>query len=246
MANNIISFINNNVMLSIIFVLVVVAYVSFELFTWLSNGRIENKISVTQLTMLFNHSNALIIDIRSEDVYNSGHIIDAVNMSVLDCNSQHKLIKSNNSSRPIVIIDENGKNAALCAMNLHKAGVKEVLYLQGGLAAWKAENMPLITGVSKENPCKVETIVIYTKESCPYCLSAKNLLRSKGCVYKEIKVSGTDAKEFIEMVQLSGGLKTMPQIFINNHHIGGFDALKDLNDKGELDKMLKNSNRSPG
>lgn len=241
MANSIVNFINQNVMLSIFFAVVVLAYISFELFLWLSGSSAAKKLSVTQLTMLFNHNNALIIDIRPADAYNSGHIINAVNILAVDCNHQHKLIKSN-LSRSIVIVDNSGKEAALCAMNLHKAGIKEVLYLHGGVAAWRSENMPLVTEKSKEKHSKANNIniVIYTKEHCPYCLSAKNLLRSKGCFYKEIKISGADTKEFIEMTQLSGGLKTMPQIFINNQHIGGFDALKSFNDKGELDKILKN------
>ena len=239
MGNSIINFVNHNIMLSIIFALVVVIYVSFELFMWLSGNKIENKISVTQLTMLFNHNNALVVDIRPEDSYQAGHIIDAVNIVALECNIQHKLIKSN-SGRPIVIVDEYGKNAALCASHLYKSGIKEVLYLQGGLTAWRTANMPLVTSKDNINNSKLEKIVIYSKDSCPYCLSAKNLLRSKGFVYKEIKVNSADTKEFAEMVQLSGGLKAVPQIFINKQHIGGFDALKALNDKGELEQMLKN------
>ncbi len=237
MINNIINFISHNLMLSIIFVLVVLIYVSFELFNWLSGGKVENKISVVQLVMLFNHDNALIIDIRPEAAYNLGHIVDAISMSAVDCNSEHKIIKSN-SSRPIIIVDEHGKDAAVCCSLLLKSGVKQVLYLHGGLESWRTDNMPLVISNIK-NDVSAENIIIYTKDSCPYCLSAKNLLRSKGFSYREIKVAGVDTKEFIEMTRLSSGLQTMPQIFIKNRHIGGFDALKDLNDKGELDKMLK-------
>ena len=80
-------------------------------------------------------------------------------------------------------------------------------------------------------------IVIYTKEYCGYCLRAKGLLKRKGLEFTEIDVS--DAEKYDEMVEKSGR-QTVPQIFINDKHIGGSDDLFDLDQSGELDKMLKN------
>lgn len=241
MGGNIINFVNHNLMLSMVFILVVVVYVSFELFNWLSKDKLENQVSPTKLTILFNHHNALLVDIRAENEYNLEHIIDSINIPSANVNNEHKIIKSN-ANRPIIIVDEHGgKYASVYCTNLRKLGIKEVSYLYGGLKAWRASNMPLVKSTDQiVHAIKPENIIIYTKEACPYCLSAKNLLRSKGYAYREIEIKGADAKEFIDMVNLSGGLKTIPQIFINNQHIGGFDSLKDLNDKGELDRMLKN------
>ena len=79
-------------------------------------------------------------------------------------------------------------------------------------------------------------IIIYSKDPCPYCVRAKMLLQRKGRVFKEIKV--TNEKIMEEMLKKSGGMKTVPQIFINGRHVGGCDDLYTLEAKGELDKLL--------
>ncbi|MBU6339589.1 MAG: glutaredoxin 3 [Rickettsiales bacterium] len=80
-------------------------------------------------------------------------------------------------------------------------------------------------------------IIVYSKEVCPYCVSAKNLIKRKGAEFTEIKV--TDDKIRDEMIKKSGGRMTVPQIFIGEKHIGGYDDLRALDLKGELDKLLK-------
>ena len=79
-------------------------------------------------------------------------------------------------------------------------------------------------------------VVIYTKDYCSFCMSAKHLLDSKQVPYREINVTGNRAAEE-EMVRRSGRT-TAPQIFIDGRGIGGSDELFDLNDTGELDPML--------
>ena len=80
-------------------------------------------------------------------------------------------------------------------------------------------------------------IVIYSREICPYCVRAKNLFNKKGVKYSEIIVD--DEKIRDEMIKKANGRMTVPQIFIDNKHIGGFDDLSSLDRKGELDKLLK-------
>ncbi len=82
----------------------------------------------------------------------------------------------------------------------------------------------------------MKEVVIYTKSYCPYCTKAKALLTSKGIPFKEIDVEYDDqARE--EMIRLSRR-QTVPQIFIGTYHIGGYDDLYRLNERGELDKLL--------
>lgn len=81
-------------------------------------------------------------------------------------------------------------------------------------------------------------IAIYTKSYCPYCRSAKELLKSKGRTFTEIDVEHDEAKRQ-EMIKKSGGRMTVPQIFINSKHIGGFDDLSALEAVGKLDLLLK-------
>ena len=79
-------------------------------------------------------------------------------------------------------------------------------------------------------------ITIYSKETCPYCDSAKRLLASKGQSWTEIDIE-TDPARRDEMIERSGQ-RTVPQIWIGDRHVGGFDDLAALEDKGELDALL--------
>ncbi len=82
-------------------------------------------------------------------------------------------------------------------------------------------------------------ITIYSKDICPYCDRAKNFFKNKGLEYHEIKI--TDDKIKQEMIEKSNGRMTVPQIFINDHHIGGWDDLSALNSSGELKKILESA-----
>ncbi len=84
----------------------------------------------------------------------------------------------------------------------------------------------------------MKKITIYTTTYCPYCVKAKKLLDRKGLSYEEIDV--TDRADLREMlVAKSGGRKTVPQIFIGDHPIGGCDDLHEAVASGELDELLK-------
>ncbi len=80
-------------------------------------------------------------------------------------------------------------------------------------------------------------IVMYSKPVCPYCTMAKQLLRQKQQEWTEIDVE-TDPARQDEMIERSGR-RTVPQIFIGDRHIGGFDELAALEDAGELDALLE-------
>lgn len=80
-------------------------------------------------------------------------------------------------------------------------------------------------------------VEIYTTPTCPYCLRAKALLKSKGVAYLETDVSRDPALRDA-MTQRAGGRRTVPQIFIDGQHIGGSDELHALDARGGLDPML--------
>lgn len=80
-------------------------------------------------------------------------------------------------------------------------------------------------------------IQIYSTPFCGFCGSAKRLLTMKGAEYTEIDVM-FDPEKRQEMLERSGGRRTVPQIFIDGRHIGGFDDLNALDKSGELDKLL--------
>jgi len=81
------------------------------------------------------------------------------------------------------------------------------------------------------------TVVMYTTQQCPFCVRAKALLRHKGVPFEEIDVSDDDVLR-LQMVERAGGRRTVPQIFINDQSIGGFEELYALEQQGELDRLL--------
>lgn len=80
-------------------------------------------------------------------------------------------------------------------------------------------------------------IEIYTKFFCPYCTRAKALLEAKGVEFTEIDVT-MDAALRRQMMERSNGRSTVPQIFIDGHHVGGSDELAALDARGGLDPLL--------
>ena len=74
---------------------------------------------------------------------------------------------------------------------------------------------------------------------CTFCDAAKRLLTKKNIPYKEINIAVEEDK-MEEMIKKSNGKRTIPQIFIEDYHVGGYDELRDLENKGELNKLLSN------
>ncbi|MCL4112723.1 UNVERIFIED_CONTAM: hypothetical protein GTU68_052170 [Idotea baltica] len=83
-------------------------------------------------------------------------------------------------------------------------------------------------------------IIIYTTKFCPYCARAKHLLDRKDINFTEIAVDG-NSKLRDEMTEKAGGRTSVPQIWINNVHVGGCDELYALDNSGKLDALLSSS-----
>lgn len=79
-------------------------------------------------------------------------------------------------------------------------------------------------------------VIIYTTNYCPYCAAAKALLRAKNVEFEEIDVTD-DPHRRAEMERLSQR-RTVPQIFIDGKPIGGYDDARELDETGELDRLL--------
>ncbi|SEI41048.1 glutaredoxin 3 [Frateuria terrea] len=80
-------------------------------------------------------------------------------------------------------------------------------------------------------------IEVYSTAVCPYCVAAKNLLKSKGLQWNEVRVDADPAQRDL-MLQRSGGRRTVPQIFINDQHVGGYDDLVAADRNGKLKQLL--------
>ena len=84
----------------------------------------------------------------------------------------------------------------------------------------------------------MKPVTIYTKSWCGYCRRAKALLDRKSIPYEEIDVGVTPALE-AEMIERAGGVWTVPQVFVGDHHVGGSDELHALEARGALDPLLE-------
>lgn len=80
-------------------------------------------------------------------------------------------------------------------------------------------------------------VTVYSTRICPYCMMAKRLLTAKGVRYQEVMIDSDDARR-VEMMERSGR-RTVPQIFIGERHVGGFDDLAALDRSGQLDTLLQ-------
>jgi glutaredoxin 3 len=79
-------------------------------------------------------------------------------------------------------------------------------------------------------------VEIYTTAWCPYCHAAKSLLNQKGVAFEEIDASEPTMRD--AMVERANGRRTVPQIFIGDTHVGGYDDMAALDRRGQLDPLL--------
>ena len=80
-------------------------------------------------------------------------------------------------------------------------------------------------------------VTMYSTAWCGYCQRARNLLERQGIPVGEVKIDEVPGEREL-MLQKSGGRRTVPQIFIGERHVGGYDELAALDRSGELDKLL--------
>lgn len=81
-----------------------------------------------------------------------------------------------------------------------------------------------------------KSIVMYSRASCPFCVAARNMLRAKDVTWTEVSLD-TEPDKRAEMISRTGR-RTVPQIFIGDFHVGGFDDLNALEQGGDLDRIL--------
>ena len=80
-------------------------------------------------------------------------------------------------------------------------------------------------------------VEIYTWSTCPFCIRAKALLQEKGVDYTEYCIDGDESAR-AEMAKRANGRRSLPQIFIDDQHVGGCDDIYALNRQGRLDPLL--------
>lgn len=86
-------------------------------------------------------------------------------------------------------------------------------------------------------------IVMYSRAACPFCIAARNLLHARNLTWTEVSIDAEPDKR-AEMIARSGR-STVPQVFIGDTHVGGFDDLDALHRAGELDRMIDDRQGDP-
>ena len=84
----------------------------------------------------------------------------------------------------------------------------------------------------------MKNVTVYMGPRCAFCDAAKRLLNRNNLLYKEINIAIEEGKKD-EMLEKSNGRKTIPQIFFDDYHVGGYEELRDLEKKGELLDRIK-------
>ena len=102
-------------------------------------------IKPAELTALVNAGNALVIDLSAPAEFEKGHIAGSRNVQPKQFGPTHKLVASA-QKQPVVLVDRAGLASVTAARDLKKAGFEQVHVLDGGLAAWSADGLPLVKG----------------------------------------------------------------------------------------------------
>lgn len=113
-----------------------------------------------------------------------------------------------------------------------------ILFLSGIISAIVAISFVLYDNNDSSKHNFTAEVEMYSYATCPYCIKAKKLLDRKGVKYKEYDVK-LDRAQYLIMSARSNGGTTVPQIFINGTHIGGYTDLQALDSSGKLNELLK-------
>ena len=131
-------FIQDNLMLSSIFVFLLCAVLMLEL----KIAKSKSDISVAKAIDLINHSHAVVFDFRASNNYAASHIVNAINLNLADIDANSKKIVKYKSKPVILVAENNAKSAASAKLNA--LGFSDVFCLKGGMDAWISANMPLV------------------------------------------------------------------------------------------------------
>ncbi len=136
-----IEFFGNHPLLSGIWVVLFVLIVA----SWFKSMFSSIKaISPTQLTLLVNRENAVVVDIRSEDDFRKGHITDAKNLTQAQIDAQQLAGLEKQKDAPIIVVCQAGMSANKAAASLAKQGFTKVSILQGGMGTWTGASLPVV------------------------------------------------------------------------------------------------------
>lgn len=142
--NEILDFLMRHWEMTCLFVVLLVAYVIFEI----KQDPGSKEVSVEKAVALYNHEHALILDIRSQEAYAQGHIVGAVNLTADQIDAKIKKLQKY-AQKPVIVVCNVGRSSLKVVKTLQSQGISSALSLSGGIAAWQAAGLPLTTASCK-------------------------------------------------------------------------------------------------
>lgn len=136
--DRLIEFTNAHPLLMAATVLMALAVLFYE--TRLKAGNVAS-ISSAQAIRLINQGGR-VVDVRDEALFQSGHIVDAINIPAADIGDEPP--KKLKNSKSVILVCDNGSRSGICATTLRKAGLENAFSIRGGLAAWQQDNLPVV------------------------------------------------------------------------------------------------------
>ncbi len=135
--NQVLEFIGNHPILVAAFVLLLVLFIRNEM------RRGGRSVTAQQLVELVNKENALVLDVRDKKEYDTGHIVDALNIPFSALNNRVNELKKHRE-RPIVVACKMGQHAGTAGAILRKHGFENVSRLAGGVTEWRNQSLPVV------------------------------------------------------------------------------------------------------
>jgi len=247
---------------------------------------------------MMNQQNALVVDVRGNDEYQKGHILNSMHIPLALIESkQSELAPFKNEQ--IILVCRSGNRSYQAGLTLKKLGYENLHNLKGGMGAWQQAGLPMTSKPTKgkhkikkkddpqleskaaddggdakqvgtgnevavvddnatdvtneiaateESTVKADAsteknqkknnneVVVYTTKQCPFCDRAVDLLSKKGIGYTEIRIDEEPSRR--EEMEQKSSRKSVPQIFVGETHVGGFDDMYMLESEGRLNTVF--------
>ena len=261
--DQLVEFVVNNwaLFLALVIILILLAR------TWVGPGGVKS-IGPMEAVGLSNHKNGVFVDVRTDDEYHQGHILHSLHAPLGLLDSKLKEISKyknrplivycrsgNRSGRAGGLLKKQGFNEvynlaggvmAWQNSNLPLTKDKTPPPSDSGSGSAptvdtkpsnKGKDTPPAESTSNQNQqADDNSVVVYITQRCPFCVRAINLLKNKGVGYKEIDIEND--RQLREEMEQKAKRKTVPQIFIGDVHVGGYDDMYKLDNNGKLDLLL--------
>nr|WP_314266231.1 rhodanese-like domain-containing protein [uncultured Moellerella sp.] len=143
MMQEIMQFINQNMMLSLVWIALFVAVVVLTVKGMFSKSKV---ISRGQAIFSINKEDAVVVDLRSRDDFRKGHITDSINLTPSEIKDNNLGELEKHKQKPIIVVSANGMDASKPAEHLVQHGFEKVFILKEGISGWAGENLPLARG----------------------------------------------------------------------------------------------------